>query len=268
MTNLPTMSLSDAIAQARSLFPSTTVHSKHWQGVDISKKPEMAMHEILNYSFSSPLPTEDLDYYRKEVGPNLPWADRHFELERVSGEPINPGDTWKEWPYAHSASRFLDTKGQFNHSYAERYWPRYAGATPGGRLDGGESSMRQGIRYLYADLNDVVGQLQDDPLTRQAYMPVWFPEDGSHNDRKPCTLGYHFIMRDDKFHCVYYIRSCDFIRHFRDDIYLTIRLQLWILDVLRGMDPLWKNIKPGNLVMHVTSLHMFRNDYLTIQAEK
>lgn len=257
------------IENARSMFTEEVVHSKNWQGVDISKKPEMGMHEVLHYTFCTDMPTEDLNYYRQEIKPNLPWADDHFEQERVSGQPINPGETWKQWPNAKSAATFLDDKGQFNHSYAERYWPKFANLTEGGRLDREDimrNQPRRGIRHEYADLNDLIDQFIFDPLTRQAYMPIWFPEDGSHTDRKPCTLGYHFIMREDQMHVSYYIRSCDFVRHFRDDIYLTVRLVLWLLQALRQKDEKWNEIKPGNFIMHITSLHMFRNDYLMMRG--
>lgn len=266
MTHVRTKNFEYAITTARSLFRQETTQSKFWQGVDVSGSPEMAMHEVLFYSFETPMPTEDLDHYRADIKPNLPWADEHFEQERVSGQPINPGETWKTWPYGHSASKFLDDRGQFNHSYAERYWPKYAGFTPEGKVDLHDEMRacpRRGIRHEYADLNDLLNQLHKDPLTRQAYLPVWFPEDGSHLDRKPCTLGYHFILRENKLHVAYYIRSCDFVRHFRDDIYLTVRLLLWVLDQMRLKDPRWKTVIPGDFVMHITSLHMFRNDYLS-----
>lgn len=251
-----------AIGHASDLMRdvSYTVHPGHWQGLDVSRRPEAEMREILNHSLQVSLSwCEDLGTYRSDIEPNLPWADEHFEKERVSGEPINPGETWKIWPYGHSADKFRDATGQYNHTYAERFWPRQAGEWDGAYMDG-----RHGIRYRYADLNDMILQLLQDPLTRQAYVPIWFPEDGSHNDRKPCTLGYHFIMRNGYFHCVYYIRSCDFMRHFRDDIYLALRLQLWILDRLRETDMFWGGVKPGLFTMHITSLHLFRNDYIKL----
>lgn len=255
---------------------SYTVHPAHWQGLDVSKRPEAEMREVLNHSFQvSQSWCEDLGTYRRDIEPNLPWADEHFEKERVSGHPINPGETWKIWPYGHSADKFRDATGQYNHSYAERLWPQFAGQTPGGILSEDEEhicphtgcetdSPLMGIRYRYADLNDCVEQLKVDPLTRQAYVPIWFPEDGSHQDRKPCTLGYHFIMRNNNFHIVYYIRSCDFYRHFRDDIYLAVRLQLWMLDRLREADKSWNLVRPGNYTMHITSLHLFRNDFIKL----
>jgi hypothetical protein len=266
-----------AIAQAeeRLAFQSHTVEPGRWQGVDMSRKPEAAMKEVLNHSFQVSMGwREGLSSWAEDIGPNLPWADRHFEEERVSGHPINPGETWKIWPYGHSADKFRDQRGQYNHSYAERYWPRFAGAFEDGKLPPGSLGTLdqpfasiQGIRYRYGDLNDLVNQLATDPYSRQAYLPVWFPEDGSHNDRKPCTLGYHFIQRNGHFHCVYYIRSCDFVRHFRDDCYLTVRLMLWILDRLREKDERWKSVKVGIYTMHVTSLHCFINDWHNLRAK-
>lgn len=252
------------------------VKAPYWQGVDVSKKPEMRMHELLNYSFQVVLSgtPEALPYWQRDIGPNLPWADKHFEQERVSGQPINPGETWKEWPYGHSANGFL-AGGQFNHSYAERYWPKYAGMTAGGlnvekfKLGTFEpNEPRHGIRHDYADLRDLVEHLTRDPLSRQAYLPVWFPEDGSHNDRKPCSLGYHFIMRNGFFHCTYYIRACDYVRHFRDDLYLTLRLQKWILEQLRANDPQqWNQVHLGFFTFHCVSFHCFVNDLKAINEE-
>lgn len=255
-----------ATIHARQLLKETghVVPATYWQGVDISKKPEMVSHEVFNFNFTAPLSTERLDFWREDIQPNLPWADEHFELERVSGHPINPGETWKSWPYGHTAANFVGRNGQFNHSYAERYWPKYAGQFPGGggRVPRtGAHDPHKGIRYVYADLNDLIHVLCEDPQTRQAYLPVWFPEDGSHMDRKPCSLGYHFLMRAGFFHVNYYIRSCDIIRHFQDDIYLTVRLHLWILNQLRAVDERWKKIMPGHFSMYITSLHCFANDF-------
>lgn len=273
----------DAYQGAKELFPAEHVNSQVWQGSDISEKPEMAMHEVLFYSFMVNMAgyKEVLNKFEVDIKPNMPWADRHFE-ERVCGAPINPGVEWENWPYAKSAGEFLDENEQFNHNYMERYWPRMAGALanptrkvqdylgkvervlPPGR------SLNRGIRHDYGDLAGVVRHLVKHPLTRQAYLPVWFPEDTGdvHEDRKPCTLGYHFIMRDGQLHVTYYIRSCDYVRHFRDDIYLTVRLVLWVLEQCREQDPdTWMNVELGSFVMHITSLHMFRNDYISICHE-
>lgn len=271
----------DAIEEAsyQLQHKSKIVHSKKWQGVDISQKPEMATHEVTHLSFgvdlgSMKVPSTavggTLGTLQDDIKPNLPWADDHF-LERVCGVPINPGIEWENWPYSKSAATFL-VDGKFNHNYMERYWPKYAGTVwdPTGTVeewkshnDGGiPGPINLGIKYEYGDLDDVVKLLVEDPYTRQAYLPVWFPEDtGGGSKRAPCSIGYHFLMRDDQLDITYQIRSCDFIRHFRDDIYLTVRLLLWVIEECRKRDPRWDEVRPGKFVMSIQSLHLFRNDF-------
>lgn len=253
------------------------IHPPRWQSIDVSQNPNAATYELLNYSFGLELPTEDLDFYRKAIGPNLPWADDHFKEERVGGDPLNPGKQWRNWPWARSADshrRAGEKDPQFDHSYAERYWPKYAGRTEGGILetDNPDFPKHRGIRFDYGDLDDLVNVLANEPLTRQAYLPVWFPEDLQacvEKKRVPCSLGYHFIMRGDRLHIIYYLRSCDFMRHFRDDVYMTIRLLLWVLDQCRltNLENSWDNIKAGTLTMHMTSLHIFKGDYPVLFKE-
>lgn len=246
---------------------SQPVHTEKWQGLEISERPEAEMREQLFVDFVSPIPTEDLRQLARAIEPNLPWADNHFVQERVSGHPKNPGETWKDWPWGLSADSHRTEGEKFNHTYAERYWPKFAGMTHGGILESShELSAREGIRYTYGDLEDLVDLLAREPLTRQAYLPIFFPEDTGvvHGGRIPCTLGYHFIHRNGYLHIVYYIRSCDIYRHFRDDIYLTIRLLLWVLDRLRERDSSWGTVRPGMLRMHIVSLHCFVNDFLLL----
>lgn len=268
-----------AIADARNAVKerSSLVHPQRWQSVDVSNLPEAATHEVLNYSFSVPVHTFDLDVLRKDISPNLPWADDHF-LERVGGRPLNPGEQWKNWPWGHSADKFRtqeniigggpgDGRG-FDHTYMERMWPKRAGF----RAETIPRAQQHGIRFPLGDAMDVVKHLALDPLSRQAYLPIWFPEDtGKVDVRVPCTLGYHFIMRAGFLHVVYYIRSCDLFRHFQDDIYLTVRLQLWMIQSLMLWEAnhrddvkgdTWSGVKPGLFTMHITSLHLFRNDYI------
>lgn len=270
---------SQAIEQAGYYlkFRSRVVHSARWQGADIANKPEMATHEVAHCSFAVPMPTEDLQFYRDDIMPNLPWADDHFE-ERICGAPINPGVQWENWPYNKSAATFLDKRGMFNHNYMERYWPKFAGIFQEPTKTAEEwcemglhhpmERPNAGIVYSYGDLNDVVDLIANDPYTRQAYLPVWFPEDtGGGSKRAPCTIGYHFLMRDGKLDINYEIRSCDYVRHFRDDLYLTVRLCLWVLDRCRERDDRWAEVRPGNFYMQIGSLHVFRNDFLIMTGK-
>lgn len=266
----------NAIADIHYAFKheSYKVHTEKWQGMDISNKPEAETHELLNYNFCVDLDgQEDLQFFREDIKPNLPWADDHF-LERVCGEPINPGEQWAKWPWGNSANSFRakhdgqhGKAGQFNHNYMERYWPKHAGQTPDGsyasRTPASPWKDRNvGIRYDYGDLRDIINQLNNEPQTRQAYFPIFFPEDTGavHGGRVPCSLGYHFIYRNGVLHINYYLRSCEVYRHFRDDCYLTVRLLLYVLDELRKLDDKWKNVIPGTYSMYITSFHCFVND--------
>lgn len=262
--------VADAKLRELMMTVGKPVHTATWQGIDISKRPEAKMYELLNVSLHVELRgIGNLEHWRQEIRPNLPWADEHFE-ERVSGKPLNPPPSWVRWPYAHSASNFREAQ-KFNHTYPERFWPKFAGIPEDLGPHDPDRGPHYGIRWQYGDLGDVVKLLAKDPLTRQAYLPMFFPEDTGIGDggRKPCTLGYQFIMRDGYLHCFYPMRSTDILRHLRDDIYLAVRLLLWVQNRLVDEDVVtWGNVKPGSLSMHMTSLHCFTNDLLALRKER
>lgn len=257
---------------------SELVRPTRWQGQDVTKQPAALMREDLHVSMQFDMAGEALNFYALAIAPNLPWADNHF-AERVCGYPINPGVEWKNWSHGVNAEKSLDTSGMFNHNYMERYWPVFAGESsnvPTSNAADWQSRMNTGynpcygIRHEYGDLAGLVRDLAGEPDTRQAYLPVWFPEDtgDAHKGRKPCTLGYHFIMRKGKLDVTYYLRSCDLANHFRDDVYLTVRLLLWVLDECRKLNPdVWGKVVPGKFTMHITSLHMFINDYRNLYGD-
>ncbi len=293
MLTFPNFTQARATLRGLMRTHSMVQKTEKWQGRDVSHKPDMVTHELLMMTVKVPMIHEprwvgdgfhpfDLDHWREDIKPNLPWADDHF-AERVGGEPLNPGETWKTWPWAHSADTFRENQ-QFNHSYMERLWPRYAGMTHGGlrtkEFYSGDADAHRGIRWSYGDLESLVDLLVKEPRTRQAYIPLFFPEDTGIGDggRKPCTLGYQFIMRDNQLHCYYPMRSCDLVRHYQDDVYLAVRLMLWVIEQCqkdeatiapehrKGME-VWRNVVPGSLTMHMTSLHVFRNDMATLNKD-
>lgn len=267
------------------LHHSQEVKADRWQGMNIKDRPDYISYELMNYGFTTSLNgEEELELYQDIIQPNLPWADDHF-LERVCGEPINPGKEWANWPWGKSAAKHRDANEQFNHNYMQRYWPKYAHLDHTGTKTpeefktklanikslGGILEPMSGIRHVYGDMMDIVEYLVKEPLTRQAWIPIFFPEDTGFGDggRKPCTLGYQFIMRNNKLSVYYPLRSCDFIRHFRDDIYLTVRLLIWVLQECRKRDPeTWNKIVPGSYTMHCTSLHIFTNDWMQLFGKK
>jgi thymidylate synthase len=183
------------------------------------------------------------------IMPNLPWAEDHFQ-ERVSREPSNPGVQYKNWPHWREQERDTMLDGKFTHTYQERFWPTRIRPAP------------FGVRYRYGDLDDLVGHLSENPLSRQATLPIFFPEDTGavHGGRVPCTLHYHFLRRNNRLHLWYPIRSCDAIRHFRDDIYMAVRLAHWVLDRLYNHDSDWRGCEVGYLNFNAYSFHVHKGD--------
>lgn len=259
-----------------------------WQALDVRDKPQGATIELENtllHAWKIPSTVEEL---QAACEPNMPWAENQF-LERVGGEPLNPGETFQEWPWYHGNVEQHKEQGKFSHTYMERYWPKR-----------GEHLMSNGRRSAkigdaLGDLYDVVKLLNAQPTTRQAYLPVWFPFDTGavHGERVPCSLGYLFMLRNGRLNITYYIRSCDFLRHFKDDVYMTARLCQWVLDQLVPRRPEddqpmsadeyddrspmdtprdhatkeWAGVEPGYLTMHIGSLHVFEGDLPKLRRE-
>lgn len=237
------------------------VDSKTWQSQSTEGRPGMGVTwELEDVSFEVAVPAT-VGMMAALVKPNLPWADEHF-YERVGGLPLNPPPSNKIWPFQQAGHvEHTNEWGMFSHTYPERFWPKHAGHDISSYCQGGayarcEEGDRRGVRYNYGDLNNVLALLDRDPTTRQAYLPVWFPEDtGSvEGQRVPCSLGYQFRVRRDQINCTYTLRSCDYLRHLRDDVYMAMRLQQWIGEELN------ESVIPGTLVLNIGSLHIFDGD--------
>jgi thymidylate synthase len=209
-------------ALIREILEAKPVNRGTWH----AQKAPAPTRELRHVRLIMPVPMLKNSLVRK-VNPNMPWAEQQFQ-ERVSGVPLNPPPSHASWPFAEKSNgRHVDENGQFSHTYPERYWPKLAGRP----LD--STGGHFGIRYEYGDLKDLVDILRNDPTTRQAVLPVWFPEDltaAKDGQRVPCSLFYHFLS-DGEGHLdiVYSIRSCDFLRHFRDDVYMTCRLLQYVV---------------------------------------
>lgn len=227
-------------------------------------------YEILNASFQMQMPDFPSEAARV-TGANLPWAEDHFR-ERVSGKPLNPPPSNAWWPFNVNGNALHKSEEKFSHTYPERYWPKFA------NIEGETDKGRQifvphiGTRFEYGDLGDVIELLRRSPYSRQAYLPVWFPEDtgSASGQRVPCTLGYQFIIREGaagkRLHVIYHMRSCDFMRHLADDIYMTIRLGQWVRDQLQSSvdDQRFAGMTLGTLYFSAGSLHIFEPDRVAL----
>lgn len=255
-------------AIADQLREAPRIQRGTWQTMDVSGSDLHITRELMNYAlvYHVPPTREELVF---DVQPDMPWADEHF-AERVSRKPLNPPPSHVNWPYHGSdKERHLDDNEIFSHTYPERFWPKRA--NPSGAMhfeNGRRAEVNTGIRFAYGDLDGVVNQLVANPLTRQAYLPVWFPEDTGATDRRvPCTLGYHFMADDNlRLHCWYSLRACDFVRHFHNDVYFAARLLQWVCEEVQLVCGYQDNdlptfgFTPGNLNMTISSLHAFEGD--------
>lgn len=250
-----------------------------WQGIEAPK----AFFEVDNVYFRAKMPTTPIAL-EEQVKPDMPWAEDHF-LERVLGLPLNPGDQYKNWP-GYKNTEFNDRnfkpQGAFTHSYMERYFPKHANqlsdfamkaewAKGLGFKKPYGNAINKGIRYEYGDLTDLMTLLYSNPDTRQAYLPVWFPEDTGvkHGGRVPCTIGYHFMRKGEDLNIHYMIRACDYIRHFRNDIYLTTRLGQYMLSNFQELEDaeegrrsggIWYRTQLGILTMDIVHFHVFESE--------
>jgi len=218
------------------------VNVGEWQSFKDNDLPHYKTYELENVTLGFTMPP-DMKSLQDIMKPNLPWSEDHFQ-ERIRGLPLNPGEQYKNWPWYDQGVEDHKPRGEFSHTYMERYWAAFAG-----------------IRYWSGDLRDVVKLLNDRPYTRQAYLPVWFPEDTGavHGERVPCSLGYHFMRRGEKLKVVYYMRSCDWFRYFRDDMYLTARLLQWVAERTSTV--------PGIMIAHISSLHIFAQERDRLKEE-
>lgn len=238
------------------------IDTGHWQS--LKNVPHTATRELQNVVIETIIPSS-VEGAQALIEPNLPWAEDHFQ-ERVGGEPLNPGEQYKNWLWYRGGVEDHKGDGTFSHTYMERFWPKFANF-PGVRPNGRQVFVpHNGLRYELGDLNDLVNLLHREPHTRQAYLPVWFPEDtGAHfGGRVPCSLGYHFMLRNGQLNVAYFMRSVDFVRYLRDDVYMAMRLCQWVLDRLYPPQEddswTWRSAVAGSLLLHASSLHVFEGD--------
>lgn len=232
------------------------VEAGKWQGTDDFK--DEIMKVIPNFNFKAKCPAAE-QRLLELTDADKDWVREHFE-ERVSGEPTNPGESYKRWPYAKfkTGDNFIK-QGQFSHTYQERFWPKVANPL----MLGSQPIPQMGIRFELGDLKDLITGLKLNPLTRQAYLPIFFPEDTKASldgERVPCTLGYYFYMWDDKLNINYYIRSCDAYRHLRNDIYFTGRLLQYVANEIGK--------EAGDLNFFCANLHVFKNDIYNLKKRE
>lgn len=202
------------LAEMGIVVKPATMQDKYIKG-----NPDYETKELQNYSYCL------LNAKSQDIpGVSQPWADMEFN-ERVTdpfsstrseeGEEmsnldgpcfINPGEAWKARPevwqdYMHG--------GKLAYTYNELLWNN-------------------------DQLTKVINRLKEDPDSRQLWISLWNPNKDPDLlggvSRVPCSLGYGLQVRDGKLNLHYVMRSCDFVTHFRNDVYLAIRFLEWVAE--------------------------------------
>jgi hypothetical protein len=71
------------------------------------------------------------------------------------------------------------------------------------------------------------------------------------------------MIREGQLQVTYNIRACDFMRHFRDDVYMAVRLGQWVRDEIANRLEIRYGL--GNLTMHISSFHIFEGDRAMVE---
>lgn len=194
--------------------------TKSYQDKNIEGKEEFFTKELQAYSFCIS-DTSDM----KEIANNWEWCLAEFG-ERI-GIPNNPGEAWKlrrqVW------EKFLEDKKRFAYTYSERIDPQ---------------------------VQNVIDVLKNDPGSRQAIIQIYDKHKDMHNyggkHRIPCSLMYHFMVRNDRLDIIYYSRSMDWMTHGKNDIVLASMMKNYIAEKLK--------LVGGRTFVSVSSLHAYKKD--------
>jgi len=197
---------------------------KELMGVDFMiSKPMLGWREAVQYLFKTDEETDKiLKYCEQEI------------KDRTSGEMLNPGNSYKirgdYW------SNFLEGNNKFSYQYAERLWTNN-------------------------QFGSVINCLRNDPGTRQAVLSVWYPELDMNSEklgggnRIPCSLNYQFMIRNNRLHCIYHMRSSNFFEHLPIDLICAAGMMDYIVKQLKDTYP---DLQVGSLSYLGGSLHGFQ----------
>jgi len=203
---------------------SQPIISRYCNGQFVGDDPDQfEYHELLNHSFQVRNP------HASDLYPDQPWANAYVK-ETLSGKPINPGEAWKLNEDKFGVTYSMDA--EFPYSLAERI-------------------------YSAGTLKTVVDYLSRiDSQGRQAYIPIWDTLDLRYNDGYsvvPTILGFYFTNREGKLNISVLQRSCDYINHFQNNLFVSHMIQQHVAARL--------NLPVGIYHHWFGSIHIFKKDW-------
>lgn len=214
-------------------YQSTTV-----QDQQVEDNPDYLTIELMGYTYAL-TGYEGLNTMVEYMNNNLRWAvaegqERLSILGQVRTTHCNPGSAWY---YDEERWQPFIRDGKFSYSYVERW---------------------------HYQLPYIISELIHRPNSRQIIMTMYDVHQDLMNwggqDRVPCSLSYHFIARDGKLNLIYNQRSCDFLKFFTTDVYITCMLLQGIVNAHNALVPADKELQVGRFVHSLGSLHGFAKD--------
>jgi len=218
------------------LVQGITVPIKHYQNKKLSGDDKNTK-ELIGVSFciSKPLQKryEMLEFIFKEDAKKIEKYCIQEHEDRISRVPSNPGNSYKirqdMW------QKFMvDNESKFDYTYSER---------------------------MFWQLDNILKTIREDKHTRQAHMQIFNAEvdlkKTGGDTRIPCSVDYSFLIRNNRLHTIYHMRSNDYYGHFPIDIWLAAELGKWMTDELKEDYP---ELKSGMLTYFANSLHAYQWD--------
>ena len=215
------------------LVQGISVKVKHYQNKKLFGDNQITK-ELIGVSFliSKPLKgrIEMLKFIFKEDADRIKKYCQREHKDRISGQPLNPGnsylirsDMWHKF--------LVGGDKKFDYTYAER---------------------------TYNKLQLIKEILKEDKHSRQAVMQIFHPSDlkkAGKNTRIPCSLSFSFLIRNNRMHLIYNMRSNDYFSHMCIDIFLAAELNKWMTEQINKFYP---EVKPGPLIYFANSLHAYK----------
>ena len=127
------------------------------------------------------------------------------------------------------------TQGDFKLDNIKYYQPKAERFSDDGyKMIGAYGTRLFSISHL-DQINHVIKTLKDDLGKRKAIASVYLPQFDQHekfNEEVPCTLNLQYLIRNDEFHAITYMRNQDAHKVLPYDFFIFTLLQEYIKNVL------------------------------------
>lgn len=128
----------------------------------------------------------------------------------------------------------------------------------------GSHHYTYGERWLtFNEIEGIVNLFKQDKSTRRAVLIThspWDPNSGKWY--VPCTMYHQFLCRDNMMHVILNMRSWDFNRGFKYDVFLALFLQAYVAAFVNDFDG---PCKPGRLYVNAGSFHVYLDDNVRLE---